>query len=392
MSNLNKKGQLVRRRLVAVNPVVLILLLAILVALIVLIWTMWPKKEKEGSRPEKITTEIDTPAGVIRKPKKEDEVPPSPPPVKDPSRIKLMYKEGKTYEVKLQAALQARATDKRWILADTVINLGYMADMSLRRKIESNNGEKIVELRTFDKSRNAKFACEVDFKISLGPIGTLAVQSLDFIEPGLGTGIILAKPLVESLASKGIEAIIKDKGLKAIGHIESLEGKTFRIAYEDGQGVTSIMPEGCNMTVSEKNFVFATAILSDCYIMPDVSVEIGEEWEVDGSQLSGYIDPSLRGLTSGIITVERNAGGKDHAKLEIVRGILEINSSDGSKKHIGQFTPRGSFRFSFQEGFVETADLHGTMRIENVSTDHILFETSFKTQPRVQLRYSCKLK
>lgn len=76
-----------------------------------------------------------------------------------------------------------------------------------------------------------------------------------------------------------------------------------RITFVNGVGVEAIEPVGCTLTAEERDFVFGTAILSDCSILPDVKAKPGESWSVDGQELAGLLDPSLRGRPSGRVVV-----------------------------------------------------------------------------------------
>jgi hypothetical protein len=181
---------------------------------------------------------------------------------------------------------------------------------------------------------------------------------------------------------------------KAFAHVDSLSGKKVRITYSDGVGVEVIEPVGCTLTQDELDFIDGTAVLSDCYVW-DLKTAVGERWTVDGSQLSGLVDPSLRGSTSGDISFIRDPdgdeGGKPYARLRIEGGALLINTSDASTRRIGSFEPEGTLHFSFTDKIVERAKLVGRFSIEEVSTDHILFETSFRSKPTLTVEYSCSI-
>ena len=175
-----------------------------------------------------------------------------------------------------------------------------------------------------------------------------------------------------------------------------LSGKTVRITYVDGVGIESVEPIDCSLSDSERNFVKASAVVSDYYIMPQLDIKVGGTWTIDGGQFGGFIDPSLRGVPSGEIVVVRDSNhtetGKQYATLRIQSGYLKINESDDRTRRIGTFTPRGTFRYSLSDRIVERASLRGDMVIERVSKDHLLFEARFKVTPKITVNYSCKIK
>ena len=72
-------------------------------------------------------------------------------------------------------------------------------------------------------------------------------------------------------------------------------------------------------------------------------------------------------------------------------GTLTIDTSDASRRRLGTFSPEGTLRFSLVDKVVERASLSGRFIIDEVSTDHILFETSFKARPTLTVDYSCKV-
>ena len=78
--------------------------------------------------------------------------------------------------------------------------------------------------------------------------------------------------------------------------------------------------------------------------------------------------------------------------LAIRAGTLEIDNSDASSRRIGSFTPEGRLRYALAEGYVDHAALTGRFTVEEVSTDHLLFETSFKSKPTLKVDYTCTIR
>ena len=227
-----------------------------------------------------------------------------PKPIGDPDRIKEVLQVGKTYRVVAKAGFDARVEDKDWDIKQ-VTNLAYVMEMHVTRKIESNDGHRIVELRTFDHLRNAKVLFQVEgVTIELGPLGALVLGAIDSVQPGTIETVATVKPFVETFLKSSAQALADGQASKAFAGVDSLSGKTVRIAFvDDGRGVESITPIGCQLTADEADLVWNTAVLSDCYLLPDVKVKAGETWKVDGRQLGGFLDPTLRGVPSGEIEV-----------------------------------------------------------------------------------------
>jgi hypothetical protein len=358
-----------------INPVIALLLGGILLALVVLIAVV----ALGGNRPGIQASQQQTaPAAAIG----------------DSGRIKGALKKGKTYKVVLNAGLEARVEDKAYTVK-TVTNMVYMAEFAISRKILDNDGQRIVEERSFDSCRTLKAESHVqDLKLEWGFSGDLLLAGLDYLEPGAGQAIQFAKPVLESLLKSGAQSYV-DGQVQTWGQLDSLSGKTVRIIYEDGKGVVALERVRGDLSPSEDNFVRHTAVLSDCFILPDIDVKPGQEWSVDAAQLSSLVDPSLRGIPSGRVTVRREADepatGKRYARLSIQEGTVQLDNSDNKTDRIGSFSPSGTLRFNLSDDFMEQADLTGHMRLERLSKDHLLFEARMRTQPKVQVRYRCTL-
>ena len=373
---------------------IIVLLVGILVALVVLIGVLVTQRGGYVSGPSPVRSGPVVADGQTVRRAELSHPPPSPKPVGDPDRIKETLLEGKTYRVVLKAGLNARAEDKAWWRKE-VINLAYVVEMQVDRTVERNDGRRVVELRHFVTSRNVKLLCDVeDAAIDLGAPGVLLLGALAYLQPGAGLAVTAAKPVADAILRRGAQEAARGKATRAVAHVDTLSGKTVRITYVDGLGVESVEPVGCTLTRDERDFVAGTAVLSDCYIW-DLRKAVGARWKVDGSQLSGLIDPSLRGTTDGEIHFVRDDDGKEDgrtfAALRVEGGSLMVNSSDASTRRVGTFSPRGTLRYSLTDKVVERATLVGRFDVEEVTTDHILFETSFKTRPTLTVEYACSV-
>lgn len=379
------------------NPVV-VLLAGILAALVALIGVLLTQRGGHGPSPVASTPDRPKPAVAEGRTVHRSELP-SPPkaprPIDDPDRIKETLRAGETYAVVLKAGLNARAVDKAWWRKE-VINLSYVGEMQVDRSIEQNDGKRVVELRHFATARNVKLLCDVEeAAIDLGAPGVLLLGALTYLKPEAGIAVTAAKPIADAILRRGAQEAARSEATRAVAHVETLAGKTVRITYVDGVGVEAIEPVGCTLSRDELDFVFDTAVLSDCHIW-DMKKAPGQRWEVDGAQLSGLIDPSLRGSTEGEIGFIRDADGREDGRslaiLRIEAGSLAINASDAATRRIGSFTPRGTLRYSLADKIVERAELVGRFDVEEISTDHILFETSFKTSPELRIEYTCTIR
>lgn len=374
------------RRNGATNNIVVVLLAAILIVLVALVIAVW----RSGTRQSGQDHDGKTSEGPTQSPKPQ-------PPINNPDRIKEVVQAGKTYDSLLKGGFDARVEDKDWGIK-ALIHLAFMFEAVVHRSIESNDGKTIVEVRHFEKVGAVKVLSKVEsVTIDLGRPAETILGPLIARLGGGGKVILLAsvKPLAEKILQSVVQSSVDDANSKAFAKLDSLSGKKVRITYVDGRGVTSVEEIAGTLTEDERNFVYNTAVLSDYHALPDIKKKIGEEWSVDGIQLVNYLDPSLRGIPSGQVWLVRRPDetkdGKQYADVEIARGHVELDSSDSSTQRLGTFTPRGTLRYDIANQFVESAELGGDMVVEKVSKDHILFESRFKTQPKLKITYFCTI-
>ena len=320
---------------------------------------------------------------------------PKPPKKIDPDRITAAFQLGKTYEMILKGDAEGKATNSSWG-ATVVVYSQFLFDCAIDRTIESNDGNKLVELRHYKVVRNAVVDAKVEeVKLDFGLPGQLTLNLLESVAPGSYVIFDSLQPFATDFAKNEYQKQL-DQNAKVRGTVDSLSGKKVRLTSENGKGVTQIEPIECDLNSDERDFIFATAGFADCFIMPNLERKAGETWTVDGQNLAGLIDPSLRGDTSGLITVARRqdstTGSHPAAVLEITQGRVVIDSTTPNQYDIGTFTPRGKLVFDLEDEFVASADLTGTITIEDCSRDHILYETSWRTTPEIKVTYTCKIR
>ena len=317
-------------------------------------------------------------------------VPKSPKPIGDPNRIKDTLQAGKTYRVVVKGGFDARVEDKDWGIKE-VISLGYAVEMAVRRKIESNDGHRIVELRTFETCRNVKILSKVEsVSIELGLPGTLLLGAVAELNPGAAEAVVQIKSVAESVLKGGAQSLADDAAAKAFARVETISGKTVRITYVDGVGVNDITPIDCSLDADERDWVFDTATLSDCYILPDIKLAAGATWTVDRAQFAGFVDPSLpRSRPGKSLSSERTMCRQARSKLrswasnaDTWTWTIQIRPRSVS----GVSRLRGTMRYNLTDGYVEQSELSGDLRIETVSKNHILFEARFRTEPKMHLK------
>lgn len=383
------------------NPIIVWLLGAAVAALIALVLVLAFNRggggnsnskndggQKQGREPEMVS------AGDKVK-REELARPPKPPKKIDPDRITAAFQPGRTYEMVTKGNFVAKGTTSSW--GETVVAfIQFIFESAIDRTIETNDGSTIVEVRHFKVVRSVQVDAKIEeVSLDFGWPGDLVLTCLESVVPGSYVMFESVKPFAADFA-KGEYQRQLDENAKVRGTVDSLSGKKVRLTFENGKGVTQIEPINCDLNEDERDFIFATAALADCFIMPDLKIKPGATWSVDGQNLAGLIDPALRGDTSGMITVARRedtkAGTHPAAVLEITQGRVVIDSTTPEQYDIGTFTPRGELIFDLEDQFVSSAELSGNISIENCSRDHILYETSFRTKPEITVTYTCKIR
>ncbi|MDW8224273.1 MAG: hypothetical protein RMJ82_15130, partial [Gemmatales bacterium] len=322
--------------------------------------------------------------------------PPPPPTVGRPDRLRDILQEGKTYDVITTADLTAPVRSKEWGFTTTV-QMAYRAEMHMRRTIEKNDGRRIVELRKIMDCRMLKATSNVDVRFNSTEPGVLVLRILDdLLTKGTVTQIaaLVIQPIC-AVAAGVVQDEITDANTKASAWMDSLSGKTVRIVFEDGQGVVSLEPVGCTLSQEEQDFLFTAAVITDAFLMPDVSSAPGTTWDVDGSAFSDFLPPSWRGTPRGTLRIIRERdfqeGGIKYAMLALDKGTIIVNATDQTKTRLASLTPRGTLKYNITDGHIETAELNAEGSMEEASRDHLLFETRFETSPRVRLTYRCRI-
>ena len=363
------------------SPIVVALLGAILLALVALIAVMWiGTGEPPPPPPPRPGAALDPPE-----------------PVEDPDRVREALKEGRTYRAEVTFDLTAVAEDTDWGTTAALTH-AYGGNAVVLRTVESNDGSTVVERRTFERVATAKLMTTVeDVRFELDGFGTLAAAVADKFAPGVAATVTRALPFAEMIVGPAYQQAINDSNSKMRAHVDSLSGKTVRITYVDGRGVTNLEPIDCTLSPAEENYLYTTAVLTDCHILPE-DVDVGDRWEISGRELAVMLDPTWRAVPSGELAAvrlaDKNAPGDETLAVVEVWGTLELDSSTKGDARVGTFSidrDGGRMEVSQTEGHVKRGSLAGTGVLETLSKDHILFPARFRSEPRLRFEYRCEL-
>lgn len=332
--------------------------------------------------------------------------------------LKKSVEEQKVYDSLLRWTMYGKVEDKKWGVR-AILNMSYASEARLIRTVEKNDGTEIIVLYDFQSINTLQILCDVEsvkldfmkrakpyLAVGSGVTTTWLAPLFDGVLPGSGTVLklggaafpIAADSFAEGLALRGYKGIStlldswnlsnKKGKINVFGSTDSLQGKKVRIIHRHGV-VEEIEPVGCDLTEAERNLCANLGVLADYHIMPKLDVPIGETWLVRADQFSNILDPSMRGIPSGTLEVTRKENVGNSATLEITRGFIELDSSDAKSNRIGKCTPRGILHYNIQDGFVEHALLNAEISIDHLSKKHLLFETKFKSTPKLEMEYEC---
>jgi len=361
------------------------------ILLIAIAALVWKARRSEHRKPSANAGGTVLPGQTVSRP---PEAPPPPPTVGRPNRIREVLQEGKTYEVITTAELTGPVRDKDWGL-QTTVNLAYKAEMVMHRKIEKNDGRQVIELRAIKSARMLKATSALEMEWVLHKPGILALGLLETALGGTGEVTEVADGLLKELIRVIEQVAEQQMNLKAKAMLDSLSGKTVRITYEDGRGVVELQPVGCSLTEEERDFLFASAVITDAFLLPDQQSKPGDVWDVDGAAFADLLPPSWRGVPRGKISIRRGEDfeedGRKYARLQCYQGTIRVDATDESRTRLASLTPRGEVKYNITAGHVESAELTAVGSMEEASRDHLLFEARFETQPKVRLTYFCRI-
>lgn len=262
------------------NYLLIGLMVAILVAVLALIGVVvssGPDNKKEDSQQNKQEDNK----------KKEDtrhvSEPPKPPekPINDPALIRQSAQEGKTYDIILKLGVEGEGSAEDWGVRQDC-SIVFYSEAHILRTIEKNDGKRIVELRRIASCKQTKLHAKVkNVRINMGLPGVLVLGAIEEAIPGTTSAVEFLQPFVEKILASSSQSGMDEKVANLQKRVDSLSGKTVRIEYVDGVGVTEPpTPIGCELDESEKDFLMRTASLSDCYLFPDHAVKVGDHWSV----------------------------------------------------------------------------------------------------------------
>lgn len=313
------------------------------------------------------------------------------------TRIQQTYQPGRTYRSVLQVSVNARATHKDWGI-NTDSYMQFISETEIERKILSNDGTTIVLEQEFTRARTIAVSSELSrVRIALPGVAQGVLDLVGGYAASLPPGwtevsiraadqILSTRPVLNAL-----QALSEDPTAQARLFLDSLEGIRVRITYVNGKGVTAIQPLHGELSDDIMNMIRTTSIISDAYVLPDLSSRPGDVWTIHGPDMLPIMDPSLRAAAMGRLTARRgNDGGtaaQPTAEVLLDDGVVEFRAADGTGAFLILWAPQGNMTFDFTDNIVTYAELGGQLDVEKRSTDHWIFEARWAVEPEYKVMY-----
>lgn len=367
-----------------------------------------------------------------------------PKPLNNPKEFKETRKQGYRYNGSSFAIIQGKGSNKKWGFKGEV-NYNYTYNMSYTSKIQSNNGYRIIEYRTFNQVRQNLFVSPIRFSLGiehLSKITQIITLGFEFItlfhpfHPAISFGVrkitktpdLLSKyfefseeqvnscieNLQKYIITRGFGNAIQRqlqnmkntflKAGKVFGYpanMNLLEGKTFKLIYEDGIGLVKIDVVNPNQIVSlaEKELIERAFYMADYYIFKDKDkplkkIDVGTSWKVEARNFASILDPRMSHTSSGSISLSRQQdvqmNNKNYATFSISPSTISMMDTERTHKMIGEVTlTGGEIHYDLDLKYVFDTKLQGTLNYKQISKDHLLFETTVTTKPTFQIYYTC---
>jgi hypothetical protein len=313
--------------------------------------------------------------------------------------VKRLRPAGRSFSILLKGGFTASARDLDYGLPDVSceVRLAYVFEVLAKGTIESNDGRRVTEVIQFEKVRAIKLLSDVeDLPIDLGRPEVPVLQTLAPWEPIAGNKAVDPRPVIEATIRKDDRPRIERAGAKAFMHTDSLSGKTVRITYLDGVGVESLEPIGCSLTRLDCCYLCSLPMLADGFLLPDFGSAEGDNWHVDGSQLTWFLDPSIRAVPEGQAMVRRGKEQRDgslpHAELRLRSDRLWLPSLRPSPLHCMLSQLEGTLRYSVKDKYVQTAVFRAPVVFRTRAVDHLLAYVRLEPTPTLVVSYHCRLR
>jgi hypothetical protein len=312
------------------------------------------------------------------------------------------YQEGTFYRTTVTSTVQGPVEDQDWGV-ETKVLLVHEGEIDFIREIKmvsEDHAEVVVGLEILTaRDLEVRLALD-DLRLDLPPaVGILGKGLRRLLLPGPeGLAVDLAteraaewlksdanrekvlsrlNTAIEFVTGKGIGDYLLEAKLQPL---EAYEGLTADYTYEAGTGLVDFQTKAVLSKEQEervKNF----SVYSEAYLLPDPDPKGPEEWPVDVKTIAHLLAPTGNLEVSGTLTLRRGETSGGQTKLSIVRGKVVFSGKGKENQVLGTWAARGFLHYDLGTHTITEGNLTGSLSLERRSTDHILFEEEFKTEP-----------
>ena len=312
------------------------------------------------------------------------------------------FEEGMFYRTIVTSTVQGQVEDRDWGLGKkiTLIHEGETDFVREVKSVTQDHTEVVVGLEILT-ARDLEVTLALDdVNLHLPPaVGVLGRGARKILLPGpegiaidiatdraaewLRSDVNRQKVLsrinfaVKGMTGRGLEEHLLEAKLQPL---ESYEGLTAEYTYEAGEGLVDFQTKATFSKEKEdrvKNF----SVYSEAYLLPDTDPNGPDEWDVDVKTIAHLLAPSNDLDVSGTLTLKRDSTYGDETHLKIVKGKVVFSGSTDKNQVLGTWAARGSLYYNLKTHSIVEGKLTGEVSLERKSTDHVLFEKNFKTEP-----------
>ncbi len=312
------------------------------------------------------------------------------------------YEEGMYYRTTVTSTVQGQIEDKDWGL-EKKVTLVHEGEIDIVREVKSVNtdhSEVVVGMEVL-AARDLEVRLELadanlDLPPAVGILGTTAKKFLFTGPSGIAANLATEKAAewlkseenrqkilsrvnfaVTAATGQSIEQHLLEAKLQPL---EAYEGLTAEYTYEAGEGLVDFQTKA-TLTKEQEERMKSFSVYSEAYLIPDTDPDGPDEWDVDVKTIAHLLAPSGDLDVSGTLTFKRDSTYGNETRLKIVKGKVVFSGSSDKTQVLGTWAARGSLYYNIKTHTIVEGNLTGAVSLERRSTDHVLFEEKFKSEP-----------
>lgn len=214
----------------------------------------------------------------------------------DPLRVQRLLRPGYTYVTRVKGGFRGESRPRdgaRRPLRNTV----YACEAVVRRTIESNDGVRVVEVRQFETVKMVILVSNAEMELELGPPGQPLLDAVGAGESIPGMRALPPEPVAQAILGPNAKEVLQDARAVAFMETDPLAGKRIRITHVEGQGIESVQPLGCDLTMLELRYLLGLPFLYDGQLVPPSKGVAPRAWHVRPETMAALLGPALRGVS-----------------------------------------------------------------------------------------------